>query len=703
MFTKFSGRQLHVLAVIACFNLVCSLALADAYRWDNLNGGVFNKPDNWNPTGIPGLADTAIFDLNTGTYNVTVTWRPTISRLRLDSGTVSLDIAESLTATNANGSVMVGWSVDEVADVTLNSGVLNSDSLLAIGPYIGATGIFTIASGLVTSGEFDVGHKGAGSLLIQSGGNVDTNGQVIIASFSNSVGDATVDGGRWDYSGNFTVGWDGVGELTARNGAEIIESTPARVVYIGRTETSSGTVLIEGDDTAWQTNGGIRVGNYGVGNLTIRDSATVSGTNAFLGNGATGSGTVLVDGGNWDLSGDLYIAGTTSAGSGQGLMTIKTGSQVTVGGQTKLWNDGLLLLKGGKLSTGSLRTGLGTFGWSGGELQVTGSGGLKVGPSRHVESITLTSGKTLTVDHALTVYNGGAVSLSGGTISCGELELAGGSFIAQNGINLDLTNGLNGFGYLNGSVSGSGTNQITAAGALTMGDPASINGYDFAGTLAVGGNQVTLLDANRARLGSATTISDGGKLIGINGLMLDAGQTLTATGSALIQGNFLNDGIIDGPAASEYLTFDDTVSGAGTFSGNIEFLQGYEPGNSAASISFGDGNVNFGDNSVLTMEILGLSAGDQYDRLTDIGLLDFQGKLKLVFGFTPEIGNTFNLFGFSGFSGSLDNFEVIGLDSALLDTSGLKTVGTLTVVPEPASMSMLLIGTLMLFRRKRVA
>ena len=124
-----------------------------------------------------------------------------------------------------------------------------------------------------------------------------------------------------------------------------------------------------------------------------------------------------------------------------------------------------------------------------------------------------------------------------------------------------------------------------------------------------------------------------------------------------------------------FLIFNNDVSGSGSYAGNIQFRQGFEPGNSPGVITFGDGNVTFDIGSTLTMALFGLGSGE-FDQLIDIDNLDFNGILAIEFGYSAGVGDTFDLFDVESFSGSFDTIVVTGLDSLLrLDTPSLTSNG----------------------------
>ena len=117
---------------------------------------------------------------------------------------------------------------------------------------------------------------------------------------------------------------------------------------------------------------------------------------------------------------------------------------------------------------------------------------------------------------------------------------------------------------------------MTATGDLFIGNSKQAGQFNMGGapgvggTLNIGGNAMVILSTDTAILGSQTNIGPGGSLTTLNGAQLgnastpDTTKVLTATGSATVNGNFFNNGVVNGPTASgQWLTFTQVVTGAG--------------------------------------------------------------------------------------------------------------------------------------------
>ena len=117
----------------------------------------------------------------------------------------------------------------------------------------------------------------------------------------------------------------------------------------------------------------------------------------------------------------------------------------------------------------------------------------------------------------------------------------------------------------------------------------------------------------------------------LNGAAIGSGETVTVapSASASIGGAFINNGTVNGPtAAGQSLMFTDDVSGAGSFTGNVTFSDGFSPGMSTAAVSLG--NFTFDGTTTLHIEIGGLAAGTQFDRLNFTGSGVLGGELERI-------------------------------------------------------------------------
>jgi len=295
---------------------------------------------------------------------------------------------------------------------------------------------------------------------------------------------------------------------------------------------------------------------------------------------------------------------------------------------------------------------------------------------------TLANGWKL-LTRELAVQSGGVVIETSPFSTGNDLVLTGGTVFAGLGWTMTGAAQIGGFGQLSGAVAGGATNDIAVSGgALTLGDANSNAGFSFAGTVDIAsGATLNLLDANAAELGALTTLAGGGRLNSLNGVELGAGEIMTASAAAEIGGKFTNQGTVNGPtAAGQFLTFTDDVDGAGSYTGNVLFSDGFSPGNSPAAVSLE--NVAFDSSAELRIELGGLQAGTEHDQLNVAGTASLGGALQihLINDFVPAAGDSFEILNWDTLSGTFDTLTLPALSAGLMwNASQLYTLGALNV------------------------
>ena len=130
------------------------------------------------------------------------------------------------------------------------------------------------------TGTLVVGGQGTGTLTIQDGGTVNSGGggSVGLAAGSNGTVTVTGPGSSWinGPSGGLNIGSFGTGTLTIANGGRVINIT-AVTANIGNGAGSHGTVTVTGAGSTWSNSSGVNIGNLGTGTLTIADGGIVNG------------------------------------------------------------------------------------------------------------------------------------------------------------------------------------------------------------------------------------------------------------------------------------------------------------------------------------------------------------------------------------------------------------------------------------------
>ena len=193
------------------------------------------------------------------------------------------------------------------------------------------------------------------------------------------------------------------------------------------------------------------------------------------------------------------------------------------------------------------------------------------------------------------------------------------------------------------------------------------------------------------------TVFNSGLIVGSGDSGFDAGVRLfTNTNGAEFNGDILNaiDGFISADGSPAILIEE-----------NVEFTGSFiNAGEIDGSVSFSSGDLELLDSSVLSLTFDSLT---DFDTVDIAGDLFFGGTLELDFldPLAFEVGQTFDLFDFGSASGFFDSVSSGPLS---LDLSNLSTLGTVTVaanaataVPEPSSVTVLVLGGVVLLRRRR--
>jgi hypothetical protein len=98
---------------------------ATDFFWIAPVSGSFTDPTNWNPSGVPGSVDHAIFDLGSAGYTVSLpASSPTVGvvQLLVDHDTITLDPHQSEFTFAAH----IGNSSGDIANLTLIDGTVNA-------------------------------------------------------------------------------------------------------------------------------------------------------------------------------------------------------------------------------------------------------------------------------------------------------------------------------------------------------------------------------------------------------------------------------------------------------------------------------------------------------------------------------------------------------------------------------------------------
>ncbi|MBB4120439.1 autotransporter domain-containing protein [Martelella radicis] len=454
------------------------------------------------------------------TSNATINGEKTrLGSLAGSNGTLTLGAGGAIQMDN---SIMVGdFGTGRIA---MADGATGQTASIILGNSAGSSGTVTLSgsgTSLRTYGSGDnglsVANSGTGTLTVSNGAYLESD-QAIIGRHAGGEGSITLSGAgtEWNGYGATTIGSSGKGTVLVQSGAHAISGS----LSIGENTSSTGNeATVTGSGSLWNVYNDISLGGNvntggtgGEGTLSILDGATMTASNAYIGNVSSGEGTVYVDG----AGAQLQLSASLRVGrNGDGRMAVLNGGSVTADFALVGANEdsiGLLLIA----DAGS--------------------------------EVTLTNRMTVgaTGGGALALENGGTLNSNGGIIGrdAGSLGVVGVIEGATWNNTSNLEVGSEGVGLLDIFDGGIVTNRTAEIGTTAAGE----------GLVGVSG------------AGSTWTV-DGGITVGVEGeggLLVADGGVVTSTASTLASAaGSIGFAAIDGAGSSWTVEGDLTVGESG--------------------------------------------------------------------------------------------------------------------------------------------
>ena len=524
---------------------------------------------------------------------------------------------------------------------------------------------------------------GPGSAITQTGASALTLGAAFLSSATLNVNS----GGAFT-SGTGAVTLNPTGAINIGGGALTLLGPLAR--NGGALTFTSGALSIIDN---WNVGPGGLLGQNVTFDATRRMATSATTTVDFLQtltlNGGTLSTGALVNNGAIDFQrGALAITGAGGFAIGSGALganvTLGTGSTLQVTNTATVANGASLVVDGGGASFGALNnSGLvehlrGTLTVATTTANVTGADFFAAKPLSVGGAFTNQSGARLTLQNGTGRINGtGSLTNAGlitgdGVIAVPVTNIGSGDIRAESGKTL----------YFTSTFSGNSGDFILQGGTLDFANAITNNAAGFIsgrGALNTGGltnNGVMAFSGGNADIRGDTVNASGARIV-----TSGAGSVTT------FYDDVVHNGLEIFTGANASTVFFGSQSGAGPFTGTgtVYFIGDLRPGNSPALVKYG-GDVAFGGGATLALEIGGLLAGSEYDRLNVAGTLFADGALEVALygGFTPHFGDTFDLFDADAVAGNFDAINLPALTGNLeWDATNLQSTGQLRVVPEP--------------------
>lgn len=458
------------------------------------------------------------------------------SGLNIQAGTVVLDGTGGGQTNNVAGELQLASVPDVPANLTVTNTTLNVESWLAMARGNGDLGVtnLNITNSTVTTGNFSAGwnnnlpNNASESFVTVTGSTWTNNGTVNFVESLDSTGTLNLNNSTWISNigvFNMSIGNNTNGTLTISGTSELRVNRFLMAHGTG----SVANVIVEDSGSLNKTTGSwMSIGNSGtgVGNMTVRDSGSVS-----------------------SVGGDFNIS---DVGTSKGFLTIEDSAVVSSGGNTFVGKNtgteggvtqtgGTFNQTGGYLVIARNDDSIGSYDISGGVLNQNdvnlgilvaeeGDGTLSVSGTAEVN----VKGAGLFITTQISGLGNGVVNLNGGTITCRRIaerdnalgnstfNFNGGTLKAGTGANLDFMSGLD------SAVVGTGGAIIDTNGE-TIAIGQQLNGT---GALTKQGAGTLLLNGSNTYGGSTTVTA--GTLAG-NGSV--AGSLAVSAGAVIAPGN----------------------------------------------------------------------------------------------------------------------------------------------------------------------
>jgi collagen type I alpha len=215
----------------------------------------------------------------------------------------------------------------------------------------GSVAVSGAGAELVNTGQFIVGNSGFASLLISSGGAVQTSGGAVdVAAGAGSDGsNVSVNGtgSTWQVSGPLVVGNAAAGSLAITAGGTV----SAAQMDTGALAGGSGIVSVIGMGSTLTLTGQLTIGDAASAELSILSGGTVNANNADIGLNANGTGNVDIEG----TGSELNITNNLNIGdAGVGVVTLGNNTTLAVGNNINVGANGILNQLGGSIDPSTI-------------------------------------------------------------------------------------------------------------------------------------------------------------------------------------------------------------------------------------------------------------------------------------------------------------------------------------------------------------
>jgi T5SS/PEP-CTERM-associated repeat protein len=606
-------RLLRPTAVVV---LALLLSVAPAWAEVSFKGDVTPSPNPGNPGGGSIAGPLFVGDASVGTLTMTTPTTATApSTLVVTSGNIIVGNSATASGTVVLQDIGTSFSTNATSDL-----------------IIGSTGTGNVS--MFTQARIRAGDD------LSLGVNAGSTGGLFMGA-----------GTLADIGDDVLVGSAGTGLAQLSAGAQL----RADASTVGQTSGSNGSITVSGFASIWKQTGSMTIGEAGNGRADLSLQGRIETTGVIIGNAATGVGIMNINGAGsiWKANGAI-----TLAAGGLGTLQVIDGAQLTSTLATRMatldGSEAHAVISGPSASwTGPTSMIVGEMGFAtldvrGGARVVTGNTIIGDNAGARGEVIVEGRGSVLTINGTLdvsdpgeadlTIANSGLVTTTGvarvaaaGRLSFvgGRLEVGGAGGLTNNGL-------IQGGGRIIGNVNNTANAKLRTrvAEVLVLSNTLVNHGIvEMDGGELETGGQLTNngdIDVQSAilRTGGAGLVNNSGGQFSIVGGQVDVfGAVNNNTGAQIVVG------------ARSTAVFHDALVNNGQFT--------LFEGSSVIALE----NLSFTPTSALAVRI-----GQDEEEVPEFATVESAGQISLngalnvtlASGFTPTLGDSFQLFTASG-------------------------------------------------------
>ncbi|MEM6979682.1 MAG: Ig-like domain-containing protein, partial [Planctomycetota bacterium] len=495
----------------------------------------------------------------------------------------------------------------------------------------------TVGQLLVTE-RLELDRTFSGQTTLTVNGDAILNGETLLTGVANTFGDRVpqlivrgdlINNGLFEWAGGEVNGaggtWNNRGTINIAGGGLFKRANNLALVNDGTIEQQLDT---DPDFPSVQNIGTYQIAGGSIDGVSSSATFTNEGTLRATGAGDVRIAIGFINQGLVDLDGNEFVMTRLAEPQDGGVFDIAAGATLEL-------RDELVV-----------------------ENMITFQGAGEVLASSNGQDLTLNSGATL-VNNLTGQF---AFDASSGS---SDIEFLGSGTIENNGVMV-----LNEF-----NLSSTGT-KIENSGTLTLVDFSFQNGpLENTGTTTfVSGVSNLSSDGRLNNLAGGSFLFESGRLQGA-GEIRNAGRFVKTTGaSARVSATFIDQGgtidIVDGTLEfTGGLNLDEsgTLQGRGILQGDVISTNGVvAPGSSAGLLTI-DGNYTQLSGGLLFVEIGGVAAGDDFDRLVITGNANLSGTLQVELNsdIVPDADDRFGVIEYDSRSGAFDTIDSDSIDNVL--------------------------------------